>query len=131
MYGVLPGVPTVKQLSAISAGAGYTYVDLKPPRGEVWLVQGAKLWHDDDHAARTVAWWYNDGVTNTELWAETNVASGVHKQLYDVVKVPVPWTCNQIAYLRASAYDVVATDHRCYLYAVVHVLRGVELWRNT
>lgn len=126
------GIMYTTTLSGTSAGAGTTYCDLKPSDGEVWDILYAEGYHDGA-AAKTVAWYANDGTTNLLLYTEANVAAATGRNLYDpaysgkylVQGEPIRVTSG--GYLRFAAVDVDAGAH-VHVKILVRKWRGVEPW---
>jgi hypothetical protein len=122
----------VAHAQLLSAGAGGNeYVDLRPPVGELWIVDTANMLHDDDAAARTILWQWYDGATGVVLWqSAAPILYMVYTQLYgNVESGGKPFYLSNASWIRAGALALVA-GHKIVINYVVRRVLGVEPWTN-
>lgn len=126
------GILYTTTLSGTSAGAGVTRCDIKPSEGEVWDILYAEGYHDGA-AAKTVAWYADDGTTELVFYTEANVAAATARNLYDPAysgKYLAPgaiFRVNSVAHLSFAAVDVDAGAH-VHVKIIALKWRGVEPW---
>jgi hypothetical protein len=125
-FGIVPGKPVVKSVSATSAGAGNTDCSLQPAAGEIWVVLWALGFHDDDAAGRNCQWRQTDGVTDCGVHTTAADAANVYRQLYDLGKYAAPIVVDENFKVYFRGVDLVAA-HKVEVRALVHVIKGVSI----
>lgn len=121
--------------SAAGDGAATVYASLRPPLGEVWLVDWAMLLHDNA-AAKVCAWYWYDGSTRTTLFMAGSIASTVYVQVSGIMTTvlgcfpTMPIQVNYASYLQAGCVAAEA-GKKVYINYMVRRICGVEPWTNS
>lgn len=121
--------------SSAGDGAATVYATLQPPVGQLYLVDYAAMWHDDNGGNRVMYWYIYDGSTRTALWATpTAIANGLYYPLYrsdaGCPNGGHPFLLSYSHYLQAACV-AAAAGKKAYMQYVVRVIHGVEPWTNS
>jgi len=118
------GNHTVKVITATSTGAGQTDCVLSPAEGEMWIVDFAEGYHNDDAAARVPSWIINDSNVSTEIWTSAAIAQFVVQQFYNDTKWAHPLVLYAPDILQFTC-AAVAVGHVVVIKASVRVVKGI------
>lgn len=121
--------------SAAGDGAATVYASLQPPVGQLYIVDFASMWHDDNGAARAMYWYWYDGSTRTAMWATpAAIANGLYYALYrhdaGAPSGGLPYVCSYSSFLQAACVAAGA-GKKAYLQYRVRVVHGVEPWTDS
>jgi len=114
---------------SINGGAGVAICEIQPPAGEVWILAGLNVYHDDT-TARVISFSAYNGVTQGVL-GETAaaIATSISVELFDICKMMPPvWVTNG-TWLRAFV-PVITAGKIIYVRGLIYKVRGIEQWSN-
>jgi hypothetical protein len=127
---IMPGTMGTITSAAASGGGEVTYVSLRPPVGELWIMLLASLLHDDT-SSRICAWYGYDTATYKAFYVTpAAIAANVYVPLYTNVGLPGrPLVLNYDRYLVAGIVGATAGKKVSINYWL-EKFRGVEPWLN-
>jgi hypothetical protein len=123
----LLGLPSIEQVTLLTAGGGDVDLALTPPVGEIWLVKALGGFHDDDAAPREYVWQLVDLISGITITLNPYAAVAQY------IRCPLPFTQVDGPFLTCQGgitvhliFRLLAAGKSGYLQALVHKIKGVS-----